>query len=113
MTYSALAVHCTSLCCDIIQNDDFSSLSHDDINWLYRDVYSLIKERIALWPDMHPIDHEFVASVTLGVLKALHYCKDSSMARNPTWLLQAIQSRITSTLERLNKATRAQITYRI
>lgn len=101
MNYSSLAVHCTSLCCDIMQRDDFVSLAHDEINWLYDDVYGLIEERTELWPDKHPKEHEFIHSVTLGVLKALHLGKVHSSARHPSWLLNAMQSRISSTSNRL------------
>lgn len=111
MNYSSLAVHCTSLCCDIMQNENFASLTHDDINWLYRDVYSLIQERTELWPEEYLKEHEFVHSVTLGVLKALHYCRDSATARSPTWLLNAIQSRISATSERLNRNTKVRKRY--
>ncbi|MEZ8101595.1 hypothetical protein [Vibrio bivalvicida] len=76
-------------------------LSHEEINWFYDDVYELIQQRTELWPNKHKKEHEFVHAVTLGVLKALHFCKISSKARNPAWLLQAMQSRISSTQKRL------------
>lgn len=101
MIYSPLAVHCTSLCCDILQDEKFLMLSHEEINWFYDDVYELIQQRTELWPNKHKKEHEFVHAVTLGVLKALHFCKNSSKARNPAWLLQAMQSRISSTQKRL------------
>ncbi len=102
MNYSSLAVHCASLCCDIIQSEEFLTLSHDEINWFYDDVYGLIQQRTKLWPEKYQKEHEFIRSVTLGVLKSLHFCKDSSKARNPSWLLQAMQSRISSTYKRLS-----------
>lgn len=111
MGYSSLAVHCTSLCCDLMQNENFISLSHDDINLLYEDVYCLLRERTELWPERYPKEHEFIHSVTLGVLKALHYCLDSSAARNPTWLLEAMQSRISATFKRLYKNTKVRRRY--
>lgn len=111
MNYSSLAVHCTSLCCDIMQNEKFNSLSHDDINWLYDEVYELIAQRTELWPNKYPKEHEFVRAVTLGVLKALHFCKDSSKARNPTWLLKAMQSRISSTCKRLYEKRKVRRRY--
>lgn len=111
MIYSSLAVHCTSLCCDIMQDEKFLSLSHDEINWLYDDVYGLIQERVELWPVKYPKEHEFIRSVTLGVLKALHCCKDNTQARSPTWLLQAMQSRISATCKRLYKNTKVRRRY--
>ncbi|GAD89546.1 hypothetical protein VHA01S_021_00400 [Vibrio halioticoli NBRC 102217] len=101
MKYSSLAVHCTSLCCDILQTEDFVFLTHDEINWLYDEVYELIQERMELWPDTYPKEHEFIKSVALGILKALHICKDNHKSGSPTWLLWAMQSRISSTYKRL------------
>lgn len=45
MNYSPLAVHCTSLCFDIIQDPRFTRLNQEDINAMYMDVYQVIRER--------------------------------------------------------------------
>lgn len=102
MNFSSLAIHCASLCCDVMQRDDFLLLSHEQINHFYDEVYRLIKDRTELHPDTSSVEHEFIRSVTLGVLKALHICRDYAKARSATWLLKAMQSRISSTSKRLN-----------
>jgi hypothetical protein len=46
MKYSPLAVHCTSLCLDMVSHDGFTRLSESDINAYYPDVYQLVYERL-------------------------------------------------------------------
>lgn len=101
MMYSPLAVHCTSLCCDIIQRSNFMELSHKEIDWFYDEIYGLVEHRIELWPDKYLREHEFIKSVALGVLKALHICRETPKARNATWLLSAMESRISSTIKQV------------
>ncbi|SBT11926.1 hypothetical protein [Vibrio celticus] len=100
MAYSPLAIHCTSLCCDILQARHFQQISHQDIDWLYDEVYELIKQRTELWPDKFHHEHTFIDSVARGVLKALHICKNKPNARDPDWLLIAMQSRINFSLKK-------------
>lgn len=102
MDYSPLAIHCTSLCCDIIQAQRFQKTSHQDIDWLYDEIYELIKQRTELWPDKFRHEHVFIDSVTCGVLKALHLCKDKPVNRDASWLLSAMQSRISFSLKQLH-----------
>ncbi|CAM3051978.1 hypothetical protein [Vibrio rarus] len=106
MSYSSLAVHCTSLCCDIMQDANFPSLTHDEINRFYDDIYGLVRERTGLWSDKYANEHEFICSVTLGIIKAQHICKNSTEARDPSWLLAAMQSRIHSTCKRISKTAK-------
>ncbi|NLS14232.1 hypothetical protein HGP28_15210 [Vibrio sp. SM6] len=99
MNYSPLAVHCVSLCCDIMQNPQFQTLSHDEIDHFYQEVVELIKTRTEVWSHYHSNQPEFVDSVALGVIKALHMMKKRPEARDATWLLAAMQSRIDSSLK--------------
>lgn len=68
MNYSPLAVHCTSLCFDIIQDPNFTLLNHEDINAMYKDVYLLIRERTLLLPEQFERDNIFLCNVTNGVI---------------------------------------------
>lgn len=46
MKYSPLAVHCTSLCLDVIYDEKFLCLNPDDIRNYYSDIYQMVYERI-------------------------------------------------------------------
>lgn len=74
MKYSPLAIHCTSLCFDVIQNRDFKMLTHDDIEGFRSDIYALILCRAHLVPFRHEREDKFAAYVTDGVLQVLHQC---------------------------------------
>jgi hypothetical protein len=99
--YCPLAVHCTSLCLDIIQDEKFESLSHQDINNFYVELYQMVEARTCLNTFHYARESAFVNSVTNGVLKALHICKNHRSARNSTWLLSVMESRISSTIQKL------------
>jgi hypothetical protein len=94
MKVSPLAVHCTSLCCDLVQSGELIELTHADIEAFYKEVYELVQERTQLWPARYASEHQFIDAVALGVLKALHICKDTPSVRNANWILSAMQSRI-------------------
>ncbi|MBC7001721.1 hypothetical protein BIZ37_04070 [Photobacterium sp. BZF1] len=94
MNYSALAVHCASLCLDIVQNPTFSDLKHEDINAMYQDVYLLIRERTSLLPEKHEREKVFLCSVTNGVISVLHQCQRYPEARDVNWVLSALALRI-------------------
>ncbi|PWI34722.1 hypothetical protein DI392_00080 [Vibrio albus] len=102
MKFSPLAVHCASLCFDVIQSNSFKELSHCEIEQFYEDIYGLIQQRTALWPEHHQREHEFIDSVTCGVLKALHICRDKPQARDAEWLLSALESRIDFSIKQLH-----------
>ena len=46
MKFSPLAVHCTSLCLDVISNEKFVFMTLDDIDDCYTDIYQMVYERI-------------------------------------------------------------------
>lgn len=46
MKYSPLAVHCASLCLDIVLDDSFHHLSESNIYEFYQDVYDLVFCRV-------------------------------------------------------------------
>ena len=94
MKYSPLAVHCTSLCFDVIQKASFKTLSHDEIDGFWNDVYWLLRERTSLLPEYHEREHQFLLDVTDGVIRILHQCLNSPHARDSVWILSALESRI-------------------
>lgn len=94
MKYSPLAVHCTSLCFDVIQQTSFKTLNHDDIDGFHDDIYLLIRERTSLQPRSYQHEHQFLCCVTRGVLSVLHQCLNNPEARDSVWILSALESRI-------------------
>lgn len=94
MKYSPLAVHCTSLCFDVIQKTSFYKLGHDDIDGFHEDIYLLIRERASLLPERYKREHQFICHVTNEVLRVLHQCLSNPNARDSVWILSALESRI-------------------
>jgi hypothetical protein len=94
MKYSPLAIHCTSLCFDVIQQASFKTLNHDDIDGFRDDIYLLIRERASLQPSRYQREHQFLCYVTQGVLSVLHQCLNNPGARDSVWILSALESRI-------------------
>lgn len=94
MKYSPLAVHCTSLCFDVIEGRNFTHLSHVDIDGFKEDIYMLVCERTMLSPSKYRREHEFADYVASGVVCVLHQCLNNPAARDSTWILAALESRI-------------------
>ncbi|PXB15256.1 hypothetical protein CXR47_21170 [Vibrio parahaemolyticus] len=94
MKYSPLTIHCTSLCFDVIQQASFETLNHDDIDGFHDDIYLLVRERTSLQPRRHQREHQFLCYVTQGVLNVLHQCLNNPKARDSTWILSVLESRI-------------------
>lgn len=99
MKYSPLAIHCTSLCFDVIQRTSFKTLTHQDIDGFYRDVYDLICERAGLAPIQQYREHQFAVQVTDGVISVLHQCLNNPSARYSDWILAALESRIDTSIK--------------
>lgn len=94
MNCSPLAVHCASLCFDVIQRDDFETFSHQDIQGFYDEVYQLVCERSKLSPRLYEQEHLFLCEVTNAVISVLHCCLESRLSRDVMWILRALESRI-------------------
>lgn len=94
MNYSPLAIHCTSLCFDVIQTEQFKTLTHSEIDGFREDVYELVKERSLLCPSQYGREHLFISHVTEGIIVVLKQCQRSRSARDATWILSALESRI-------------------
>ncbi|MGO2323946.1 hypothetical protein [Vibrio casei] len=101
MKYSPLAIHCTSLCFDVIQAQQFKQLNHDDIDGFREDIYIQVRERTETWPHRHHIERQFVSLVTDGVICILHQCLNNPNARDSVWILAAIESRIDLSIKML------------
>jgi len=99
MKYSPLAVHCTSLCFDVIQQASFNTMNHDDIDGFREDIYFLIRERSTLLPTKHKYEHKFLCHVTDGVICVLHQCLNNPDARDSVWILAALESRIDTSIK--------------
>ncbi|MDN3616734.1 hypothetical protein ACFFUS_10675 [Vibrio gallaecicus] len=99
MKYSPLAIHCTSLCFDVIQQASFKDLTHKDIDSFREDVYVLICERTLLLPGKQNREHQFVDQVTDGVIRVLHQCLNNPTARDSVWILAALESRIETSIK--------------
>ncbi len=93
-----LAVHCASLCLDIIHNREFEELTHEQINGFYSDLCAMIEARSELTSSCYPRERLFTQNVAEGVIKALHICKDYPVKRDANWLILAMDSRINSTV---------------
>jgi hypothetical protein len=94
MRYSPLAVHCTSLCLDVIQSYSFRRITHNDIDGFKDDIYLMICTRSSLMPNRHICEHQFASHVTDGILTVLHQCLNNPNARDSVWILAALESRI-------------------
>ncbi|MDV7106166.1 hypothetical protein R3X26_17350 [Vibrio sp. TH_r3] len=94
MKYSSLAIHCTSLCFDVIEGRDFKRLTHIDIDGFKEDIYGLVCERSMLSPTKFRREHDFAEHVANGVVCVLHQCLNNPSARDSTWILAALESRI-------------------
>ncbi|MGY5612497.1 hypothetical protein [Vibrio brasiliensis] len=94
MKYSPLAIHCASLCFDVIQDGSFKMMKHADIDGFRDEVYVLIRERSLLAPKKYAREHQFISYITDGVLAVLHQCLNNPTARDSEWILSAIESRI-------------------
>ena len=99
MKYSPLAVHCTSLCFDVIQGQGFKTLNHDDIESFRDEVYMLVRGRAHLVPSKHEREDKFAAYVTDGVIQVLHQCLNDPTARDSVWILAALESRINLSIQ--------------
>ncbi len=94
MKYSPLAVHCASLCFDVIQQASFMTLDHNDIEGFREDVYYLVWERTMMMPAEFERERLFLNYVTEGVISVLHQCLNNPDARDSVWILSALESRI-------------------
>jgi len=97
--YSPLAIHCASLCFDIIQSSNFETLGHEDIDNFKEDIYGLILDRTNLNSSIHRREHFFVLDVTNGVISILHQCLNSRCARDSVWILSTLESRIDTSIK--------------
>ncbi|MGO2510086.1 MAG: hypothetical protein ACTH6Y_14100 [Vibrio hibernica] len=94
MNYSPLAVHCTSLCLDIIQSQYFEKLTLEDIEQFKHEIYWLLKERACMYPQQYQREHEFLESVALSVVGVLSQCRKHRSARNSCWILVTLENSI-------------------
>ncbi|MEZ8104543.1 MULTISPECIES: hypothetical protein [Vibrio] len=99
MKYSPLAIHCTSLCFDVMQRSSFKTLTHRDIDEFKDDVYALICERAKLMPTKQQREHQFASHVADGVISVLHQCLNNPSARDSIWILAALESRIDTSIK--------------
>lgn len=67
MIYFPLAVHCVSLCLDVIDDKHFLSLSQDDIINYYSDIYQLVYERIY----SEGLNHTYLTALTTAVTRKI------------------------------------------
>ncbi len=75
MKYSPLAVHCSSLCLDVIFREDFSRMSDANIHAFFPDICDLIDERLQtpIW-DV-PYSHQLPFIVSRKMVVLLCYLK--------------------------------------
>jgi hypothetical protein len=76
MKYSPLAVHCTSLCLDVVSRSDFAQLSERDIKAFYPDVYQMVFERLQEQRPQYSDVELLTTCVTRKVLAVLCYLND-------------------------------------
>lgn len=95
MYYSPLTIHCTSMCLDMIQTQRLKTISHDQIDEYYDDVYDLIRERIDTF-HTDKVKPSFLHSVTFEVLQTLHVCKNEPQSRDAIFLLDRLEKHIAS-----------------
>lgn len=101
MNYSPLAIHCTSLCFDIIQSQSFDKLTLEDIEQFKHEIYWLLKERACMWPQQYHREHEFLESVALSVVGVLLKCKIHRSVRSTNWILCTMEKNIDRTIHYL------------
>lgn len=99
MNYSPLAIHCTSLCFDIIQSQSFDKLTLEDIEQSKHEIYWLLKERSCMWPQQYHREHEFLEAVALSVVGVLSQCRRNRSSRCSEWILKNLESKIDSEIK--------------
>ncbi|WP_089139521.1 hypothetical protein [Vibrio rumoiensis] len=101
MIYSPLAIHCTSLCFDVIQSPYFESLALEDIVNFKPEIYWMLKERTDMWPQFYHREHEFLEAISTGIVEVLSQCLKHRTARTTDWILVALENRIDGTIKQL------------
>ncbi|RCS69956.1 hypothetical protein CIK83_10755 [Vibrio casei] len=101
MNYSPLAIHCTSLCFDVIQSQYFDKLTLDDIVNFKYEIYLMLKERTCMWPQFYARELEFLDSIACGVVEVLTQCRVHSAARSTHWVMSTLENRIDYTIKNL------------
>ncbi|GLT15353.1 hypothetical protein [Vibrio algivorus] len=94
MNYSPLAIHCTSLCFDTIQSQDFDKLTLEEIEEFKQEIYWLLRERAFMWPHHYQREHEFLETVTMSIVGILTQCRIHRTARNTSWILFTLEKSI-------------------
>lgn len=101
MNYSPLAVHCTSLCFDVIQSQYFDKLTIKEIEDFKSEIYWLLKERACMWPLRYPREHEFLDAVAQSIVNVLTQCRRSRSIRSTEWVLNSLEFKIEGTITSL------------
>ncbi|CAM4386819.1 hypothetical protein VIAG107301_14325 [Vibrio agarivorans] len=100
MRYSPLAVHCTSLCFDVIQSQYFDDMTAEDIKQSKEDIYLLLKSRTYMLPYQHWREDMFLNMVANSVIEVLYQCRNHRSKRDAQWILCFVERQIDFAIER-------------
>jgi hypothetical protein len=100
MRYSPLAVHCTSLCFDVIQSQYFDEMTAEDIKHSKEDIYLLLKGRTYMLPHQFWREDMFLDMVANSVVEVLYQCRHHRSKRDVDWVLSFVERQIGLAIER-------------
>ncbi|WP_318476261.1 hypothetical protein [Photobacterium leiognathi] len=95
MQISSLTVHCASLCLDVVNGESFEKFTIADIQDWKDELYSYIENRVEIIKCSDEKQHLFITAVRDEVLMILMLSKENPCAREPYWILEKIQRKIT------------------
>lgn len=100
MQYSPLAVHCTSLCIDVIQSEYFDDMTMEDIKQSKEDIYLLLKGRTYMLPHQYWREDVFLDMVANSVVEVLYQCRNHHIKRDTQWILCFVERQISLAIEK-------------
>ena len=99
MRYSPLAVHCASLCFDVIQSHYFDKMTIEDIRLAKAEIYLLLKGRTYMLPHQYWREDIFLNMVANSVVEVLYQCRYHRSKRDVDWVLSFVECQIELAIE--------------
>lgn len=100
MRYSPLAIHCTSLCFDVIQSHYFDEMTVEDIKQSKEEIYLLLKGRTYMLPHQYWREDMFLDMVANSVVEVLYQCRHHRSKRDVGWVLSFVERQIELAIDR-------------
>lgn len=100
MRFSPLAVHCTSLCFDVIQSHYFDEMTVEDIKRSKQEIYLLLKGRTYMLPHQYWREDVFLDMVANSIVEVLYQCRYHRSKRNVDWVLSFVERQISLAIDK-------------